>query len=291
MQQIKRGILYEDAYLGVTIGALVYPFGVILIDAPLRPEDARSWRSVLLNQRGGPNRLLVSLDAHPDRTLGVRALDVTVIAHQSTAQVFRTRPTIFKGNSTESGSNWEAYDEAVGTRWVTPDITFTDRLTLNWGGPEVVVEYHGGPMPGAAWVIIPADQVVFVGDCVVLNQPPFLANAELEPWIESLALLKRDYQNYTIVSGRGGPVPAAAIQEQQHFLKNVLKGIERLAKKDAPPEASAGLIPSLLKGLSYPPELEEQYTQRLRFGLFQYYARRFHPASAQEQMAPESPES
>jgi len=291
MQQIKRGIFYEDAYLGVTIGALVYPHGVILIDAPLRPEDARSWRSVLLNQRGGPNRLLISLDAHPDRTLGVRALDCTVIAHQSTALVFRGRPNIFKGNSTESGSNWENYDEAIGTRWVTPDITFTDRLTLDWGGPEVVVEYHAGPMPGASWVTIPADQVVFVGDGVVLNQPPFLANAELEPWIESLALLRREFQNFTVVSGRGGPVPAAAIQEQQQLLKNILKGIERLAKKDAPPEASGDLIPSLMKGVSYPPEFEEQYIQRLRFGLFQYYARRYRPASAQEQMVPENPES
>jgi glyoxylase-like metal-dependent hydrolase (beta-lactamase superfamily II) len=291
MQQIKRSIFYEDAYLGVTLGALVYPHGVILIDAPLRPEDARAWRSMMLNQRGGPNRLLVSLDAHPDRTLGVRALDCTVIAHQKTAQVFRSRPTVFKGNTSESGSNWENYDDAIGTRWVTPDITFTDRLALDWGGPEVIVEYHAGPMPGASWVSIQADMVIYVGDCVVLDQPPFLANAELEPWIESLELLKREYQDFTIVSGRGGPVPAVAIPDQQRLLKNILKGIERLANKDAPPEASGDMIPSLLKGLSYAPELEEQYTQRLRFGLFQYYARRYRPSSAQEQMILENPES
>jgi hypothetical protein len=33
MQQIKQGIYYEDEYLGVTLGALVLPFGTILIDA------------------------------------------------------------------------------------------------------------------------------------------------------------------------------------------------------------------------------------------------------------------
>jgi hypothetical protein len=36
MHQIERGILYEDTYLGVTLGALVFSHGVIIIDAPIR---------------------------------------------------------------------------------------------------------------------------------------------------------------------------------------------------------------------------------------------------------------
>ena len=58
MQQIGKGIFFENSYLGVTLGALVYPQGIMLIDAPLRAEDARLWRSTLVNQRGGPNRML-----------------------------------------------------------------------------------------------------------------------------------------------------------------------------------------------------------------------------------------
>ncbi len=52
MQQVDRGIFYEDGYLGVTLGGLVFSHGTIMIDAPLRPEDARAWRSALLKQRG-----------------------------------------------------------------------------------------------------------------------------------------------------------------------------------------------------------------------------------------------
>ncbi|MEK7259881.1 MAG: quinolinate synthase NadA, partial [Pseudomonadota bacterium] len=47
-------------------------------------------------------------DAHPDRTLGVRAMDCTVIAHEKTAQAFRNRPNTFKAQGDETGSNWEA---------------------------------------------------------------------------------------------------------------------------------------------------------------------------------------
>lgn len=109
MQQITQNIYFEDLYLGVTVGALICSFGAIAIDAPLRAEDARSWRAAINNYRGGSNRLVVSLDAHPDRTLGTRALECTIVSHQKSTLVFRNRPTIFKGLSVETGSVWETY--------------------------------------------------------------------------------------------------------------------------------------------------------------------------------------
>ena len=183
MQQIKPGIYYEDGYLGVTLGALVFSHGTIMIDAPLRQEDARSWRSALVNRRGGTSRLLISLDAHFDRTLGARAMESTTITHKLTAQVFHNRPTIFKGQSFESGAVWETYDEAIGTSWTTPDITFSQEMVLHWGGPEVILKHKPGPAAGSIWVIIPEEEIVFVGDAVMPNQPPFLSNADLPAWV------------------------------------------------------------------------------------------------------------
>jgi glyoxylase-like metal-dependent hydrolase (beta-lactamase superfamily II) len=284
MQQIIRGIYYEDSYLGVTLGALVFSHGTIMIDAPLRPEDARSWRSALLNQRGGTNRILICLDAHLDRTLGARALDTTIVAHQKTAQVFRNRPTIFKGQSAESGSDWEAYNDAIGTRWASPDITFTQRMSLYWGGPEVQLDSHPGPGAGAIWASIPEEKVIFVGDIVQPGQPPFLSNADLTDWIESLELLLASYKDFTIVSGRGGPVRYDEVRSQHRYLKNIAKGLERLAKRNAPPEATEDLIPALLSEVDFTPDRQEQYSQRLRSGLYQYYARHYRPSSALEHL-------
>jgi glyoxylase-like metal-dependent hydrolase (beta-lactamase superfamily II) len=284
MQQIKRGIYYENTYLGVTLGALVFSHGIIMIDAPLRPEDARSWRSSLLNLRGGTNRLLVCLDAHLDRTLGARAMDCTIVAHQKTAHVFRSRPTIFKGQSVESGADWESYNDAIGTRWAAPDITFSDNMSLFWGGPEVLLEHHPGPAAGAIWAIIPEEKVVFVGDAIQLDQPPFLSNSDLPAWIESLDILLDSFKDYIVISGRGGPASYEVLRAQHRYLKNVMKGLERLAKHNASPEATEDLIPSLLSDLHFPPDRQEQYNQRLRSGLYQYYARHYRPASGIEQM-------
>jgi glyoxylase-like metal-dependent hydrolase (beta-lactamase superfamily II) len=280
MEEIAQGIYIETSYPGATLGAVVLQQGTLLIDAPLRQEDARSWRAALVNQGSGTARMLVNLDAHPDRTLGARVLEATIIAHQKTAQVFRNRPSIFKGQNVESGSEWETYNEAVGTRWAIPDITFTSQMTLHWGPPDVIFEYHPGPSVGAIWVIIPESKVIFVGDAVLQNQPPFLTNGDIPAWLDSLDVLKKGYQDYTLVTGRGGAVPFEAVRAQQQILKNILRGMEKLAKRKAAVEATGSLIPGILAGMTTSPHLVEQYTQRLRHGLIQYYARCYSPQDA-----------
>jgi glyoxylase-like metal-dependent hydrolase (beta-lactamase superfamily II) len=286
MQDIDNGIYYENSYPGVTLGALVLDQGTILIDAPLRTEDARSWRAGLISQGSDTNRLLVNLDSHPDRTLGARALETTIIAHQKTAQVFRGRPSIFKGQNVESGSEWETYNDAVGTRWAMPDITFNQRIFLHWGPPDVILEHHPGPAQGAIWVIIEESKVIFVGDAVLHNQPPFLTNADIPVWIETLDILNKSYKDYIIVSGRGGPVPNEAIRSQQQLLKAILKGMERLAKRNSPSEATESLVAKLMSNFSFPAHLDEQYVQRLKHGLSQYYARRYRPQDLINQLRP-----
>ena len=277
MQKIEQGIYIENAYPGVTVGAIILPLGTILIDAPLRSEDARSWLSMLLNFGSRPNRILVNLDAHPDRTLGARSMECTIIAHQKTAQVFRSRPSVFKGQNAESGSEWETYDDVVGTRWAVPDITFTNRLSLHWGEPEVVIEYHAGPAQGSTWVMIPVYKVAFIGDAVLVGQPPFLTNADIHAWVETLDLLLASYNDYKLISGRGGLVSIDDVAAQHHHMKNILKGLEKLAKKNAAPENIENLIPGLLSDLNFPRDMKEQYFQRYRHGLYQYYTRHYHP--------------
>jgi glyoxylase-like metal-dependent hydrolase (beta-lactamase superfamily II) len=279
MQQIEQGIYFEDSYLGVTIGAMVFTHGVIAIDAPLRAEDARSWRSAMNNYRGGSNRLLISLDAHADRTLGTRVLECTIVAHQKAAHVFRNRPTIFKGLSVETGAVWETYSDAIGMRWVPPDITFTEKMSLHWGGPEVVLQYQPGPTSGSIWVVIPEARTVFVGDAVVINQPPFLAQADLDAWLESLNSLLKEYSDYHIISGRGGIAAPEDIRSLQKILKIAAEEIGQMAASNSEPEAIQDLASKLLHKYSASPKLRDLYGTRLRYGLYQCYVRRFLPAN------------
>lgn len=271
MQTIHRNIYYEDAFLGVTIGVLVYPHGLILIDAPLRAEDTRSWRSILINQRGGSNKLLINLDAHPDRTLGTKALDCTIIAHHNAALAFRNRPTVFKGQSIETGAEWESYNDSIGMRWAPPDITFEKRITLHWGGPEVVVEHRPGPSAGSSWVIIPEAKVVFVGDTVVVRQPPFFALADFASWTSNLEDLMTNYKDFTIVSGRGGLATQEDVFLQHKLITEIGLKLDALVEKKALPEDTQDMIPELLSHFKFQPECREQFQHRLVHGLYQAF--------------------
>jgi glyoxylase-like metal-dependent hydrolase (beta-lactamase superfamily II) len=277
MHQISPGIYYEDMYSGVTLGTIIQPHGTIMIDAPLRADDARSWRSALNNLASGPSRILVNLDSHLDRTLGSRALDCAIVAHQTTAQVFRNRPSVFKGHSADSGAEWEVSNDVFGTRWAIPDITFSDQLYFQWGGPEVILEHHPGPTLGSIWVIIPSAKVIFVGDTILFDQPPFLASADLEAWIVSLELLNDYYMDYNIISGRGGPDGIKGVRAQLNIIKYILNGLEKLAEKNAPPEKTEGMISQLMAKISIPTSRREHYIQRLRHGLYYYYSQHYQP--------------
>jgi len=277
MEAIGQNVFVENQYSGVTLGVISQPRGLIQIDAPPSPEDGRAWRAALMNLNGGPERVLVNLDSHPDRTLGVRAMDCTVIAHEKTAQIFRSRPSAFKAQSEDSGADWEVIAGLGGIRWVQPEISFTHNLILHWGNTPVLLESHPGPSAGSIWVILPEEKIVFVGDAVVKNQPPFLANADLPAWLEALDLLQRKpYRDYTIVSGRGGVLQTDLVKSQADFLKELLKKLEKLAAKQSPPEAVEGLAHEMAANFKASGAHSKQYSQRLQYGLQRYYSRHYH---------------
>jgi glyoxylase-like metal-dependent hydrolase (beta-lactamase superfamily II) len=226
---------------------------------------------MLLNMGTSTKRFLVNLDAHPDRTLGSRAMESTIVTHTNTAEELKFRPSVFKGHSLVSGAEWEINEQVIGTRWIHPVITFNKQMLFHLNETEVILEHHPGPSSGAIWVIIPSSKVVFIGDTVVPDQPPFLAQADIPAWIESLNLLSKSYRNYITVSGRGGPIPIETVRSQKTFLNKALKGLERLANRESPPEKTESLSKRLLKGFSIPLNRKTQYFNRLQHGLFQYY--------------------
>ena len=62
-----------------------------------------------------------------------------------------------------------------------------------------------------------------------------------------------------------------------------MRGLERLAKKDAPPEMTEGLIKGLISGMSLPPNRRKHYIQRLRHGLYYYYSQHYQALDAIQQ--------
>jgi glyoxylase-like metal-dependent hydrolase (beta-lactamase superfamily II) len=279
MQEIAPHIYIETAYAGVTLGAINWPHGLILIDAPFRNEDVRAWRQALINLNSGVDRMLINLDAQLDRTLGARAMDCTVVGHEKMAQMFRTRPLTFKPQSSETGAEWERYESQGSIRWSPPEISFTAELLIQWSGGDdpLRLEYHPGPAAGSIWAVLPGEGIIFVGDAVVPDQPPYLSGADMPAWMASLEVLTgKPYNNYTLISGRGGLVRHDQVRAQMRWLAKADQKLNELAAHNAKPEETDKLAHSLFKDFNPPAEKSALYQKRLKYGLYQYYARRYH---------------
>jgi uncharacterized sulfatase len=281
MDTIAKNVYIEERFPGVTLGVIVQSRGLIQIDAPPAPEDGRAWRASLMGMGDGHERVLINLDSHPDRTLGVRAMDCTVIAHEMTARAFQNRPNTFKAQGDETGANWEAIPGLGSVRWAPPEISFVQQMTLYWSDTPVIIESHPGPTAGAIWVSLPDEKIVFVGDAVLKGQPPFLAHADIPAWLEALDVLQSaDYKGYTVVSGRGGILSPQAIRAQADLLKKIHSKIETLGKKrSTSPTVTDKLADSILKEFKAPAAKHQQYSQRLRYGLRNYYLRHYISSS------------
>jgi len=277
MQEIKPGIYYEDAYPGPTIGAVLLPRGMIFIDTPLRPEDAQRWKSTLLNRSQGTiHKILICLDDHPDRTIGANGLDCPILTHRDAAETLKDYSAIFRGQLPESGAVWERYPETTGLQWVVPDITFSESLNFHWGDPVVLIEHHPGSRPGSSWVIIPEEKVVFIGDTVVKNGPPFFGKAHIPTWLDTLDLLLRArFRDYAMVSGRGGLISTDDIKDLKKSIRKIYRRIDKLAGKEADPEDIAEIAERYLDDFKFPKKDRGFYRQRLEHGLTQYYMRNY----------------
>lgn len=284
MQEIVKNIFIDDQYPGVTLGVIVTTRGLIQIDAPPSPEDARSWRASLMGLGGGLERVLVNMDAHPDRTLGARAMDCIVIAHEKTSSIFRTRPGTFKAQGEETGADWESIPGLGSVRWALPEISFSEQMALHWGSSPVLLEHHAGPASGSIWVHLPQEKILFVGDTVLKNQPPFLAGSNLKSWLDSLnELLDSTYKGYTFISSRGGVVHATTIKNQYDFLKQASDKLNKITTKKPNPATVEKMVASLLTWFKAPAARHKQFAQRLRYGLTHYNARQNHSAAIQNE--------
>lgn len=280
MQELTSDIIIETSYLGVTLGAINAPHGLVLIDSPLKAEDIRSWRATLLNLSGGVDRLLINLDAHPDRTLGARSMECTIVGHEKIVQAFRNRPTTFKSQNSETGADWEFVSSLGTIRWNPPEISFSTSMQIQWGNHPIHLIHRPGPNSGAIWARIPDEKVIFVGDCVMIDQPPFLSHADLPVWIDSLKeLLAPEYQEYFFVSGRSGLVSHEDVRKQLQYLQNLQPLINIVTGQKNPGEGLDKLIPELLEPFHFAQERQIQFTQRLRWGIMHYRTREVLPNS------------
>lgn len=266
MQKIAPNVYLENKYIGMNLGLVVTGQGLLLVDSPLHPEDVEEWFKVV-SERGRP-KYLILLDSHPDRVLGSRTLELPAIAQDQTLQTIREWADTFKGNAHPIGAEADQLKRITGVNNAIPEITFSERMVIQMGEKEIVFLHRPGPRPGSMWMVIPDLSVVFVGDTVTIDEPPYVGVSVLEPWLNSLDELRgSDMQSYTLISSCGGPIDRKDINHMARFLRKVQIRVEKLENGENRDEEIERLAIDLLGDFSIRPIQKDLILKRLKTGL------------------------
>jgi len=272
MRKLRSNAFLETRYPGVALGAVGSDDGVLLVDAPLRGDDAREWLAQL-GSVGRP-RYLALLDHHPDRALGARGLDLPVVAQEGTLREMRTWPDTFKGSAHPIGGEADRLKRITGVGRAVPELGFSEELYLRLGSRQVVLQHRPGPTAGSMWVVLPEAEIAFIGDTVTVAEPPYLGEAELEEWLQQLQQLRDgDFRSFLLIGGRDGLLEREHLNYMVRFLRRVLHRVEGLHAGRSPAEAASRATSEFMRGLSLPPTRRDLVRLRLQTGFTALFRR------------------
>ena len=264
MEEIANQVFIEQSFTGIVTAALKLPHGLLIIDSPSKADERKTWRQKLIKLGFGVAQVIVLLDTHLDRLMSAPLIDAPILVQENALEIIHNLPSANRPLEKLSESEPELHDAPQTTRWCLPDLSYSRQVNLYWGEHPVAVSHHPGVHMAASWVKYDAEKVIFVGDSVVVNQPPFLSWCSIDRWIEELTWLSSDFFKYHLmISGRDGIVSQESVENMIKFLQSLKSIVSELLMMEDPDRRVEQESIKLLKFFNVDSHLEEEYQKRL----------------------------
>ncbi len=278
MQRIRDNIFIESNFFGVTVGAIVTPKGIICVDTPTSPGDTRKWRLQLAQLEAGPILYVINTDHNRDRIMGNQWCEAPVVAHSNTYERIAAYPDVYKAHSSQSGGEHELVNDLSGVRTVKPTLCLSGEMALIKDRVTCNLIHMGGAADGAIWVDVPSDKVLFVGDTLFAGLHPFLADADIDVWLNNLSELTQPrFNGYTIVAGRKSKRFEYLIDEIEYcvsYLTFLREQLSTIADGPMPGYAVSDVVRKLLQRYPVENNWMPLMSRRLTSGLEQMLVQR-----------------
>ena len=278
MDKLTSQVYVESGFRGCTVGAILLPDGVICVDTPLLPADARRWHEQIASLTDAPIRYTVYTDGHRDRVLGTQWLGVQVVAHEATWEKLRSYGDAIRQQVIEFLAHHYALEAAEelarSLQLMLPELTVNTggTLTLHMEKPRVVLRPVGGATPGSLWVELPDQGVTFAGDLITQNTHPFMSESQTSVWLARLAELRdRDYFATKLVPGRGGSYRRSDMQKTQDYLTGMRERVRAATAGRRGKFDPSELINEFVHRFPIPENEQERVQRRVRVGLERVY--------------------
>ena len=270
IREIAPRVFVETEYHGANVAFIVTGEGVILIDTPMLPNEARLWWGEILKRTDQEILYIINTDHHRAHVIGNQFFPTaTVVAHEhawkemkSYGDSFRTRLiNMYRDRIPEAVEEWKEHLEII-----KPEITFTGRTIFFKGDKEIHMIPVGGHTPATTVVLLPEEKLLFAGDVVVTNRPPFLSQGNTKQWLEALTYLRKI--NYDVlIPGHGELTGKEATEKMSEYLRMVRRRVRSAYRSGLSKADTARSLSHLIRFWPIPPFEKPKADRRFKSGL------------------------
>jgi cyclase len=226
MDKITSNVYAGFKFRGCNSGFVVTTEGVVMIDTPMVPTEAKKWREDV--SKYGEIKYIINNEPHNDHIAGNCWMGSTIISSEGTRQGIK----INRKEALEGQMKWMAPDALPlpnDFQFRLPDITFTGDLSLYLGKHTFHIISVPGHTTAETAVYVPEEKVVFVSDNVI-QAMPIMIDAVPEEWLKSLKKLQAlDVDK--IIPGHGPVCDKEQIQKTYDNLKYVVEKVKSAIAK------------------------------------------------------------
>ena len=270
IREIAPGVYVETEYHGANVAFIVTDEGVILIDSPMLPKEARHWREEIKKYTDQELIYVINTDHHRAHVIGNQYFPTaTVIAHEhawkemkSYGDSFRTRLiNMYRDRVPEAVAEWKRDLEII-----KPEVTFTGRVVLYKGDKEIHLLPLGGHTPATTVVYMPNEGLIFTGDLVVTNRPPFLSQGNTKEWLQALTYLRK-LRYDILIPGHGELTGKEATENMSTYLRLVRRKVRSAYRSGLSKADTARSLSHLIRYWPIPSFEKPKADRRFKSGL------------------------
>jgi cyclase len=215
-------------------GIILTDEGVIVIDTGQNPVESRDIMATVKKLTSMPVRLVIDTEPHGDHTTGHFVFpDAIVVAAAGGAESMRGADRAAPDRIQRMAATSPAMKEALdGYKFITPQIEYHDRMTINFGGKTIELFYMKGvhsESDSAVW--LPKERVVFSASAFVVDQINILRPFVTIPDILAAGKMMRALNPEHVVPGHGTPGTVKIFDDGEKYYALLEQRVDALMKQ------------------------------------------------------------
>ncbi len=229
--QVAEGVWFEQhndiGKYGSNVAWFELGDGVVVVDTafPLGAEEAI--KNIKETTKGKRIRYAIVTHYHADHSFGTGTFakeGATIIAHENARKEYLARNLGEWKKRQETDPAAKKYDAYA------PDLTFTDKFSLDDGKRRMEIHYYGhAHTTGCIFTWLPKEKVVFSGDACVNGPFNYMGDSDSASWIEVLGRVQA-LKAEQVVPGHGALGKGDLLETQKAYFVELRRQVGDLVK-------------------------------------------------------------